>query len=120
MAGRSVGGLRGRGKNCGEGEISAADAGTSRGADCGRRWEPWVCADAVDTGAAYPAREGDFEHLYEPGVGCADGHDLSDRVWQGRDSRAGGAQSGEGGLCGEDAECAYRGEVTVCGRAEVP
>ncbi len=49
-------------------------------------------------------------------LGGADGDDLPDRVWQGRNSRTGGAQSGQGCLCGEDAERAARAR-SCCSRA---
>ena len=61
-------------------------------------WQSRICADAVDARAAHPAREGHLEHLHQSGAGCADGDDLPDGVRQGRDSRTGGAQSGESGV----------------------
>ena len=82
--------------------------------------QPRICADAVDARAAYPAGEGDFEHLHESGAGGADGDDLPDRVWEGRDSRTGRAQSGQGGVCSEDVERAAGSEAAVHGRAAVP
>ena len=33
--------------DCGEGAVSAADAGAARGADGGSRWQPRICADTV-------------------------------------------------------------------------
>ena len=71
---------------------------------------PRLCADAGHARAAYPAREGDFEYLHQPGAGGADGDDLSYRLRQGRDSRTGRAQPGQGGLCGEDAGRAARAQ----------
>ena len=82
--------------------------------------EPRIRADAVDARAAHPAREGDFEHLHQSGAGGADGDDLPDRVWQGRHSRTGRAQPGEGRLRGEDAERAAGREAAVQGRAALP
>ena len=55
-----------------------------------------IRADALDARAAYPAREGDLEHLHQSGAGGADGDDLPDRLRQGRHSRAGRAQPGQG------------------------
>ena len=86
----------------GQGAVRAADAGAARRADRRSRWEPWIRADALDARAAHPAREGHFEHLHQSGAGGADGDDLSDCLWEGRHSRTGGAQPGQGGLCGEE------------------
>jgi cysteine sulfinate desulfinase/cysteine desulfurase-like protein len=83
-------------RDCVQGEVPAADAGAADRRDQGCEWQARVCADAVDARAAYPAREGDFEYLHEPGAGGDDGDDLPDGVWQGRDAGVGGAQSGEG------------------------
>ncbi len=77
-------------------QYRAADAGAAGGPDHRQRREPRIRADAVDARAAYPAGEGHFEHLHESGAGGADGDDLSDRVWQRRHSRTGGAQPGQG------------------------
>ena len=81
--------------------------------DEGYGWQARICADAVDARAAYPAGEGDFEHLHEPGAGCDDDDDLPDGVWQGGDEGAGGAESGEGGLFEGRAWCFWRREGFV-------
>jgi glycine dehydrogenase subunit 1 len=57
-----------------------------------------LCADAEHARAAYPAREGDQQHLHQPGAGGADDDHLPDRLRQGRDAGAGRAQSRQGGL----------------------
>ena len=38
--------------------------------------------DALHARAAHPPREGDLEHLHQPGAGRADGHHLHDRLRQ--------------------------------------
>jgi glycine dehydrogenase subunit 1 len=80
--------------------------GTAGRRDQGRERQARVCADALDARAAYPAREGDFQYLYESGAGGADGDDLPGRLWQAGAARVGGAEPREGCVSGE---CASRG-----------
>ena len=54
-----------------------------------------IRADAGDARAAHPAREGDVEHLHQPGAGRADGQHLHDGLRQGRAEGIGEAESGE-------------------------
>ena len=77
-------------------QVPAPDARPPCRPDRRQRRESRICADALDARAAYPPREGDFEHLHQSGTGRADGDDLSDRLWQGRHPRAGRAQPGQG------------------------
>ena len=39
-------------------------------------WLPRLCSDALHARAAHPPREGDLEHLHQPGISGADGHNL--------------------------------------------
>ncbi len=83
------------------------------GRDEGQGRQAWVCADAVDPRAAYSAREGDVEYLYEPSAGRDDDYDLSDCVWQAGDEGTGGTEPCEGGLSQGRAWCFFRGEGIV-------
>src|SRR5205807_10572091 len=47
-------------------------------------------------GAAYPAREGDLEYLYQSGIGGADGEHFYDGVRQGWLEGTGQTESGKG------------------------
>ena len=98
-------------------QYRAPDAGRLVGQTVDQRRQPRIRADAVDARAAYPPREGDLEYLHQPGIGGADGDDLSDRVRQGRNSRTGRAQPGQGRLCREDAEQPAGREAAVQWRA---
>src|ERR1019366_3981616 len=69
---------------CDEREICPANARSLGGSDRGQERQTRVCADAGDARAAHPARESDFEYLYQPGAGLADGEHLHDRVRQNR------------------------------------
>ena len=98
-----------------QGEIRSPDAGTSGGPDHRPQRQARFCADAGHARAAYPAREGDLEHLHQPGAGGADGQHLHDRLRQGRAEGTGETESREGRLCGRSVRQAREG--AVCGRA---
>ena len=68
------------------------------GRDDGLARQPRILPDALHARAAHPPREGDFEHLHQPGADRADGDRLHDRVRQGRAARTGRAEPREGAL----------------------
>ena len=117
------------GRDRGQREICSADAGAAGGRDQGLAGTARVRADSLDARAAHPAREGDLEHLYEPGAGRADGDGVHDGLRQRGNQRAGAAESGEGGLRGEgtgrQAELLFSGDRRgstnlFCRREESP
>ena len=57
-----------------------------------------IRADAVHARAAHPPREGDLEHLHQPGAGRADVLHLHDRLWPRGIEGPGKAKSGQGAL----------------------
>jgi glycine dehydrogenase subunit 1 len=69
---------------------------------------------------AHPPREGDLEHLHQPGSGRAHGNDLSRCLRQGRDPRARRAQFGQSRLRGGDAWQPAGGEAALYRRAALP
>ena len=75
-----------------------------------------ICADAVHARAAHPPREGDLEHLHQPGADRADGEYLHDGLRQGWIARAGEAKSGEG-CTTRSASSAKHGECAIHGSA---
>jgi len=60
--------------------------------------EPWLRSHARHARATHPPREGDVEHLHEPGAGRAHGHNLPRGLRQGRHPRIGRAQPGQSRL----------------------
>ena len=88
------------------------------GADDGRARQPGVLPDAVDARAAHPAREGDVEHLHQPGADRADGDGVHDGLRQAGAARTGGAEPGQGALPGGEAEAAVLGTVLQRVRGE--
>ena len=66
------------------------------------------CLTLVDARAAHPPREGDLEHLHQPGADRADGDCLHDGLRQGGPARAGRAESGQGALPGRQADAALQ------------
>ena len=58
-----------------------------------------VCADAFHPRAAHPPREGDLEHLHQPGAGRADVLHLHDGLRPRRIEGPGKAKPGQGALC---------------------
>ena len=46
--------------------------------------QPGLLPDAFHARAAYPAREGHFQHLHQPGADRAHGHGVHDSLWQSR------------------------------------
>ncbi len=62
--------------------------------------QPRFLPDAGHARAAHPPREGDLQHLHQPGADRADGHCVHDGLRQAGAARTGGAESGEGALSG--------------------
>ena len=60
--------------------------------------QPRLLPDALDSRAAHPPREGDLQHLHQPGADRADGDGLHDRLRQAGPARTGRAESGQGAL----------------------
>ncbi len=79
-------------------EICPADAGTTCRADHRPQWKTRLRADPGYAGTAHPAREGDVQHLHQPGAGRADGQYLHDGLRQGGAERTGETEPGEDGL----------------------
>ena len=104
----------------GQGAICAADAGPARGTDRRRGRESRLRAHSGHARAAHSPREGDVEHLHQPGSGRAHGDHLSRRLRQRRHARAGRAQPGQGRLRGKDARCPARREAALYRRAALP
>jgi len=57
-------------------KIDAADSGATGGQDVRRRGPRRLRADAGDARTTHPPREGDFQHLHQPGAIRVDGHNL--------------------------------------------
>ena len=70
------------------------------GRDQGLARQPGLLPDARDARAAHPAREGDLQHLHQPGADRADGDGLHDGLRQAGPARTGRAESGQGALPG--------------------
>ena len=84
------------------------------GRDEGRARQSRVLPDAFDARAAHPPREGDVEHLHEPGADRADGDGLHDGLRQGRAARTGRAEPGQGALPGrQDWSCGSPGRSST-------
>ena len=78
--------------------VRPPDAGPDRRAD-GRSPRPALLgADAANPRAAHPPREGDEQHLHEPGAVRAAGRDLPGRDGAARPARGGRAVPAEGAL----------------------
>ena len=67
-----------------QGEVHPADAGPAGGRDAGFARQSRVLPDALHARAAYPPREGDLEHLHQPGADRADGDGVHDGLRQRR------------------------------------
>ena len=73
-----------------------------------------IRADAGHARAAHPPREGDVEHLHQPGAGRAHGQHLHDGLRQSRSEGTGEAESGEDCLRGR-ASSRKHGKVLFAG-----
>ena len=81
-------------------QVRAPDAGTAGGRNHRPQRQARIRADALDARAAHPAREGDLEHLHQPGAGGADVQHLHDHLRPRGNEGTGTAQPGESALRG--------------------
>ena len=86
-----------------QGKVHPPDARPPGGRDQGFARQSRVLPDAGHARAAHPPREGDFQHLHQPGADRADGDGVHDGLRQGGLARTGGAESGQGALPGRKA-----------------
>ncbi len=79
-------------------KVRAADTRAAGGRDPRPFRQARLCAHPLHPRAAHPAREGDLEHLHQPGARRADGQHLSDHLRARGPARACPAEPFEGGL----------------------
>ena len=79
-------------------QVCAPDARTPGGRNARPQRQARIRADAFHPRTAHPSREGDLEHLHQPGAGRADVLHLHDGVWPRRTEGPGKAEPGESAL----------------------
>src|SRR3972149_1690412 len=98
-------------RNRQQGKVRPQPAGAAGRADDRPGRPPRGRAHARHPRAAHPPREGDLEHLHQPGPVRAGGHHLSFRLRQAGPARAGRAEPGQGALPGRRAGKTFRREA---------
>ena len=94
--------------------------GTAGRPDQGFARQSRVLPDALHARAAHPPREGDIEHLHQPGADRADGDRVHDGLRQAGPARAGRAEPGQGALSGaQTCAAAFSGAVLQRVRGDV-